>query len=103
MPSTSHSAGRAHRYSGSAALCALLVAGLSGTAPAIAADHVEPPPRAVGAGSPADPDAPVPFAPYRPLTEGTLSFRPVTPKGWEQLNREVAPRLKTGQPPEKSK
>lgn len=49
------------------------------------------------------PDEPVHVAPprYRPVSEGTRSYRPVTPLPWGDVNRRVAPPSAEpkGQPP----
>lgn len=42
--------------------------------------------------APADPTAPVRPVSYQSVTAGTRTFRPVDPKGWEDLNRDVAPK-----------
>ena len=39
-------------------------------------------------------DAPVPRAKYRPIIENYTPFRPVEPKAWEDVNRQVAPKPK---------
>lgn len=41
---------------------------------------------------PADPDVRVSALAYRSVTGGTRMFRPVEPKGWEELNRQVGPK-----------
>lgn len=41
---------------------------------------------------PADPDAPVPAHRYESVGAGTAALRPVEPKDWRQLNRQVGPR-----------
>jgi starvation-inducible outer membrane lipoprotein len=41
---------------------------------------------------PADPSARVPRAGYQPVASETKTYRPVGPKGWEELNRRVAPK-----------
>ncbi len=42
--------------------------------------------------SPSDPGARVPPVAYSPVMSGARTFRPVEPKGWEDLNRQVAPK-----------
>ena len=41
---------------------------------------------------PADPSARVPRSGYQPVAAETKTYRPVGPKGWEELNRRVAPK-----------
>ena len=41
---------------------------------------------------PADPSVRVPRVGYQPVTGETKTYRPVGPKGWEDLNRRVAPK-----------
>jgi hypothetical protein len=41
---------------------------------------------------PADPNARVPAVGYRSVTAGAASFRPVEPKDWRELNRQVGPK-----------
>ena len=41
---------------------------------------------------PADPSARVPRGSYQPVAAETKTYRPVGPKGWEELNRRVAPK-----------
>lgn len=43
----------------------------------------------------ADPETPVAPAKYRPVIDGYQPFRPVEPKDWQGVNRDVAPRPKT--------
>jgi hypothetical protein len=50
-----------------------------------------PPKIAVGP-NPADVSVLVPALAYQPVTGGVKSFRPVEPKGWEELNRQVTPK-----------
>lgn len=52
---------------------------------------VAPPKIAVGP-NPADASIRVPALAYQPVTGGVKSFRPVEPKGWEELNRQVTPK-----------
>ena len=40
------------------------------------------------------PDAPVPKARYRPIIEGYTPYRPVEPRPWQGVNRDVAPKPK---------
>jgi starvation-inducible outer membrane lipoprotein len=40
---------------------------------------------------PADPSVKVPRVGYQPVTGETKTYRPVGPKGWEELNRRVGP------------
>lgn len=42
----------------------------------------------------ADPHAPVPKARYRPIIEGYTPYRPVEPRPWQGVNRDVAPKPK---------
>lgn len=42
----------------------------------------------------ADPDAPSAPATYRPVIDGYVPFRPVEPRDWRRVNREVAPEPK---------
>ncbi|CAN7510401.1 hypothetical protein [Devosia sp. LjRoot3] len=41
--------------------------------------------------SPADPNAPVPYLRYIPVTAGTRHFVPVEPKPWIESNQAVGP------------
>lgn len=41
---------------------------------------------------PADPNARVPAIGYRSVTAGAATFRPVEPKDWRELNRQVGPK-----------
>ncbi len=41
---------------------------------------------------PADPAAKVPRQTYQPVAGATRTFRPASPKGWEDLNRRVTPK-----------
>ena len=41
---------------------------------------------------PADPGVKVPLAGYQPVAGDTKTYRPVGPKGWEELNRRVTPK-----------
>ena len=43
----------------------------------------------------ADPRAPVPKARYRPIIEGYTPYRPVEPRPWQGVNRDVAPKPKS--------
>ncbi|WP_092161714.1 hypothetical protein [Bosea sp. CRIB-10] len=52
---------------------------------------VAPPVIATGP-SPADASVRVPALAYQPVTGGVKTFRPVEPKGWEELNRQVTPK-----------
>ena len=49
-------------------------------------------PRTEVGEAPSNPGVRVPQVDYRPVTAGTRTFRPVEPKGWEDLNRQVAPK-----------
>lgn len=40
---------------------------------------------------PADPTIKVPATAYRSVSEGTARLRPVEPKDWRELNRQVGP------------
>ncbi|MCA0423693.1 MAG: hypothetical protein LCH61_10265 [Proteobacteria bacterium] len=40
----------------------------------------------------ADPNVKVPIAGYQSVSSGNTSYMPVTPKGWEELNRRVGPK-----------
>lgn len=42
----------------------------------------------------ADPNVPVAPAKYRPAIRGYMPFRPVEPRDWQGVNREVAPQPK---------
>lgn len=50
------------------------------------------PPRIASGPSPADASVRVPALSYQPVTAGVQTFRPVEPKGWEELNRQVTPK-----------
>lgn len=50
------------------------------------------PPKIMSGPSPSDPAVRVPALAYQPITGGVKSFRPVEPKGWEELNRNVGPK-----------
>lgn len=50
------------------------------------------PPDPIAGRHPADPAATVPAPAYVSVTTGVQSFRPVEPKGWEELNRQVTPK-----------
>ena len=52
---------------------------------------VAPPVIATGP-SPTDASVRVPALAYQPVTGGVKTFRPVEPKGWEELNRQVTPK-----------
>lgn len=41
---------------------------------------------------PADPSLRVPRSAYRPVADDVRTYRPAEPKGWEDVNRRVAPR-----------
>jgi starvation-inducible outer membrane lipoprotein len=41
---------------------------------------------------PSDPSVKVPRVGYQPVAGGTKTYRPVGPKGWEDLNRRVGPK-----------
>lgn len=41
---------------------------------------------------PADPSVKVPRVGYQPVAGETKTYRPVGPKGWEDLNRRVTPK-----------
>lgn len=41
---------------------------------------------------PADPSAKIPRVGYQPVAGETKTYRPVNPKGWEELNRRVTPK-----------
>lgn len=41
---------------------------------------------------PADPSVRVPRAGYAPVAAETRAYRPVGPRGWEDVNRRVAPK-----------
>ena len=56
--------------------------------PLLAGCSVSPP---LFAARPADPDARVPRIAYQSVSGEVMSFRPATPKGWEDLNRRVTP------------
>jgi hypothetical protein len=47
--------------------------------------------------APTDPSQAAPSMRDARVTAGTRSFRPVEPKGWEQLNDDVAPKRGAGQ------
>ncbi len=40
----------------------------------------------------ADPSVKVPKAGYQSVSSGTVTYMPVGPKGWEELNRRVGPK-----------
>ena len=50
------------------------------------------PPNVISGVHPADPAAKTPALAYATVTGGVKAFRPVEPKGWEDLNREVTPK-----------
>lgn len=50
------------------------------------------PPVVASGPHPADVSVPVPALAYQSVTGGVKTFRPVEPKGWEELNRQVAPK-----------
>lgn len=50
------------------------------------------PPKIVSGPSPDDASVRVPALAYQPVTGGVKSYRPVEPKGWEELNRQVTPK-----------
>jgi hypothetical protein len=49
------------------------------------------PPNVISGAHPADPSAKTPALAYATVTGGVKAFRPVEPKGWEELNRQVTP------------
>jgi hypothetical protein len=51
-----------------------------------------PPPPPVFLTAPADPAIRVPATGYSNVTAGAQTLRPVEPKGWEELNRQVGPK-----------
>lgn len=60
----------------------LAMAGLMGCSPTL-------PPYLL---QPVDPNVRAPRMGYSSVTAGTRTFRPAEPKGWEELNRQVAPK-----------
>jgi hypothetical protein len=70
----------------------LLLRLLAVTAPAMLASACALPANPVAGDDPADPAARVARPAYVSVTAGMKSFRPVEPKGWEELNRQVGPK-----------
>ena len=57
---------------------------------------IAPPPARLTAS--ADPTAPVPPIRYANVAGGTASYRPVEPRGWEDLNKEITPKAPAATP-----